>query len=99
MVVSAKKDSDIVRFKELPEVPKAICMKAYGPYERLRGHYMNLSAKTDDRSALHLNLPPSIRNDGGTLSLSFRPEMQSTMDQSNGIVSFCCLTLELATMA
>ena len=45
MVVSAKKDSDIIRFKELPEVPQAICMKAYGPYERLRGHYMNLFAE------------------------------------------------------
>ena len=44
-VVAAKKDSDIIRFKELPEVPQAICMKAYGPYERLRGHYMNLFAE------------------------------------------------------
>ena len=43
-VVAAKKDSDIIRFKELPEVPQAICMKAYGPYERLRGHYMTLFA-------------------------------------------------------
>ena len=44
-VVSAKKDSDIIRFKELPEVPQAICMKAYGPYERLRGHYLTLFAE------------------------------------------------------
>lgn len=44
-VASAKKDSDIVKFKELPEVPQAICMKAYGPYDRLRGHYLTLFAE------------------------------------------------------
>ncbi|MGN0188211.1 MAG: MerR family transcriptional regulator [Candidatus Cryptobacteroides sp.] len=45
MVSSAGKDSDIVKFKELPEVPQAICMKAYGPYDRLRGHYLALFAE------------------------------------------------------
>ena len=27
-------DSSIIQFKRLPEVPKALCMKHYGPYER-----------------------------------------------------------------
>ena len=34
-VTAMEKDSDIIKFKQLPEVPTAVCMKVYGPYERL----------------------------------------------------------------
>lgn len=32
-------DSDIIQFKDIPEIPKAICMKCFGPYSKLRDHY------------------------------------------------------------
>lgn len=32
-------DSDIIRFKQLDEVPKALCMKHYGPYDRFYASY------------------------------------------------------------
>ena len=44
-VTSAKKDSDIVKFKTLPEYPTAICMKVYGPYTKLRESYIELFAE------------------------------------------------------
>lgn len=34
-VLEMKEDSDTIRFKRLPEVPLAICMKVYGTYEKL----------------------------------------------------------------
>ena len=34
-VSSMGKDSDIIKFKQLPQVPTAVCMKVYGPYDRL----------------------------------------------------------------
>lgn len=33
------KDSDIIKFKKLPAVPKALCMKHVGPYERFYESY------------------------------------------------------------
>ena len=35
-------DSDIVKFKKLPEVQTAICKKVYGPYSLLRESYLEL---------------------------------------------------------
>ena len=29
------KDSDIIKFKQIPEVEEAVCMKVYGPYNSL----------------------------------------------------------------
>lgn len=43
-VLSAGTDSPIVQFKTLPEVPQAICMKVYGPYDRLYQSYVELFA-------------------------------------------------------
>ena len=44
-VSEAKQDSDIVKFKTLPEFPTAICMKVYGPYTKLREGYIELFAE------------------------------------------------------
>jgi len=41
-VTEKGKDSDIVKFKKLPEVQTAICMKVYGPYSLLRESYLEL---------------------------------------------------------
>ena len=37
-------DSDIIKFKEIPEVPTAVCAKAYGPYNRLYQAYQDTFA-------------------------------------------------------
>ena len=34
-VAAMGKDSDIIKFKQIPEVAEAVCMKVYGPYNRL----------------------------------------------------------------
>lgn len=44
MVTEARKDSSLIKFKSLPEVPTAVCMKVYGPYDRLHGSYQELFA-------------------------------------------------------
>ena len=36
------KDSEIIQFKKIPAVEKAICMKHYGPYEKLYQSYVEL---------------------------------------------------------
>lgn len=41
-------DSSIVKFKTIPAVDKAVCMKAYGPYERLHDHYVELFKYLED---------------------------------------------------
>lgn len=38
------KDSAIIKFKEIPAVPMAACLKVFGPYENLRQSYINLFA-------------------------------------------------------
>lgn len=37
-------DSSIIKFKEIPEVPTAVCMKVYGPYDRLYQAYQDVFA-------------------------------------------------------
>ena len=37
-------DSDIIKFKKVPEVPTAICMKCYGPYEKMPQNYRDVYA-------------------------------------------------------
>lgn len=37
-------DSDIIKFKKLDEVPFAICMKCYGPYEKMPQNYIDMYA-------------------------------------------------------
>lgn len=42
------KDSSIIRFKRLPAIPKAICMKHVGPYERFYESYVELFKYIED---------------------------------------------------
>ena len=41
-VTEKGRDSAIIKFREMPAVPQAVCMKAYGPYEGLHEHYVEL---------------------------------------------------------
>lgn len=44
MVTEAKEDSALIKFKKIPAVPAAVCMKAYGPYDRLPQAYIDVFA-------------------------------------------------------
>ena len=43
-VAALGKDSAIIQFKTLSEVPEAVCMKVYGPYDRLYQSYLDVFA-------------------------------------------------------
>ena len=63
--VSAKgKDSAIIKFKEIPEVPTAVCMKVYGPYERLYQNYIDLFAWMEKEDWEVVGLPRAVYVDG-----------------------------------
>ncbi len=49
MVTEKGVDSDIIQFKEIPEVPMAVCKKCYGPYELLPQHYTELFAYLEEK--------------------------------------------------
>lgn len=63
-VASAKTDSDIVKFKTLPEYPTAICMKVYGPYTRLRESYLELFAEISKMGYEIVDAPRTCYVDG-----------------------------------
>lgn len=46
-VMEMGEDSDIIQFKQIPEVPMAVCKKCFGPYDRLPQHYMEIFAYLD----------------------------------------------------
>ena len=37
-VTAMGKDSELIKFKPIPEVPTAVCMKVYGTYDRLNSN-------------------------------------------------------------
>ena len=63
-VTSAGKDSDIVKFKTLPEYPTAICMKVYGPYGKLRESYLELFSEIAKMSYTIVDAPRACYVDG-----------------------------------
>lgn len=48
-VMEVGTDSDIIRFKQLPEVPLAVCMKVYGLHSRLEASRIQLLAEIAKR--------------------------------------------------
>lgn len=48
-VIELREDSEIVQFKQLPEVPLALCMKVYGANDKLEGNRMQLLAEIAKR--------------------------------------------------
>ena len=57
-------DSPIIQFKTLPEVPKAVCMKHYGPYERLYDSYLELFAYLEQQRLQCVGAPRACYVDG-----------------------------------
>ena len=41
-------DSSIIQFKRLPAIPKALCMKHIGPYERMGESFVELFKYIDE---------------------------------------------------
>ena len=63
-VEKACKDSDIIKFKELPAVQKAICMKHYGPYDTIYESYMELFSIIEQRGLKVAGQPRASYVDG-----------------------------------
>ncbi len=63
-VKEAKTDSDLITFKHLPEVPLAVCVKCYGPYDRLYEYYVDAFAYIDKEGYKMTGHPRACYVDG-----------------------------------
>ena len=57
-------DSNIIQFKKLPSVPKALCMKHYGPYERFYESFTEAFAYMDEHGYEIADKPRTCYIDG-----------------------------------
>ena len=57
-------DSNIIQFKKLPSVPKALCMKHYGPYERFYESFTKAFAYMDEHGYEIADKPRTCYIDG-----------------------------------
>ena len=57
-------DSNIIQFKKLPSVPKALCMKHYGPYERFYESFTKAFAYMDEHGYEMADKPRTCYIDG-----------------------------------
>ena len=63
--VAAKgKDSDIIKFKDIPEVPKAACLKVFGAYDKLYQAYVDLFAWLEKEGYSIAGDPRAVYIDG-----------------------------------
>ena len=58
------KDSEIIQFKKIPAVEKAICMKHYGPYEKLYQSYVELFKYIEQQGYKVIGAPRANYIDG-----------------------------------
>lgn len=58
------KDSEIIQFKKIPAIEKAICMKHYGPYERLYQSYVELFKYIEQQGYKVIGAPRANYIDG-----------------------------------
>jgi len=63
-VESMGDDSDIIQFKVIPGVPKAVCMKHYGPYDRLCHSYVQLFKYIEEHNYTIVGKPRCSYVDG-----------------------------------
>ena len=57
-------DSEIIKFKQLKEVPKALCMKHYGPYDRFYESYTEAFRYLDEHGYRIADHPRTVYVDG-----------------------------------
>ena len=58
------KDSAIIKFKQLDEVPKALCMKHYGPYDRFYESYTEAFKYLEEKGYEIAGHPRTVYVDG-----------------------------------
>lgn len=57
-------DSALIQFKQLPEVPTALCMKHYGPYERFYDSFVEVFSYIDEHNYRIIDHPRTVYVDG-----------------------------------
>ena len=63
-VLEAKEDSDIIKFRHNPEIPLAVCLRVYGPYDRLYKGYIDLFAYMEKEGYRMTGAPRACYIDG-----------------------------------
>lgn len=63
-VSARKKDSDIIKFKDIPEVPTAVCLKVVGPYENLYQNFQYIFAWIEKNGYTVTDPPRTVYIDG-----------------------------------
>ncbi len=63
-VTSKGTDSDIIKFKDIPEVPTAVCMKVFGSYDKLYQNFVDLFAWIEKEGYKVVGEPRSNYIDG-----------------------------------
>lgn len=63
-VVEAKQDSDIIKFYHVDEIPLAVCMKVYGPYDRLYQNHLDLFSYMEKEGYKMVGAPRCTYVDG-----------------------------------
>lgn len=63
-VKEAKQDSNIIHFRHNPEIPLAVCMKVYGPYDQLYKSYIDLFAYMEKEGYKMIGAPRASYVDG-----------------------------------
>ena len=64
LVKEKRKDSSLIKFKDIPAVPRAFCLKAYGPYERLHESYARIFEKIEAEGWKITDAPRAVYVDG-----------------------------------
>ena len=57
-------DSEIIKFRQLEEVPKALCMKHYGPYDRFYEAYTEAFKYLEEHGLQIAGQPRTVYVDG-----------------------------------
>lgn len=86
-VSEAKQDSDIIKFKRIPAIPIAICMKVHGPYDRLNSAFYELLSYVE-KEGYRITQPPRANYVDGVWNQS-DPEkwltiLQVPVEKQNG---------------
>ena len=57
-------DSALIKFKDIPAVPQAACLKVFGPYEKLYDNYVELFAYLEKEGYKIADTPRAVYIDG-----------------------------------
>ena len=57
-------DSALIKFKDIPAVPQAACLKVFGPYEKLYDNYVELFACLEKEGYKIVGAPRAVYIDG-----------------------------------